>query len=62
MTSEPEVAWPLEAQLGEGPVWVERDEALWFVDIKKQLIHRFDPANGATQIGTSGMTKGHGLA
>lgn len=49
MTSEPKVAWPLEAQLGEGPVWVERDEALWFVDIKKQLIHRFDPANGATQ-------------
>ncbi len=47
MANEPEVAWALEAQLGEGPVWVERDQALWFVDIKKQLIHRLDPADGA---------------
>jgi xylono-1,5-lactonase len=38
--------WPLEAELGEGPVWVERDSALWFVDIKKQLVHRYDPATG----------------
>ncbi|HEV2594463.1 MAG TPA: SMP-30/gluconolactonase/LRE family protein [Sphingomicrobium sp.] len=39
--------WKLEAELGEGPVWVERDNALWFVDIKKHQIHRYDPANGA---------------
>lgn len=44
---EPEVAWNLEAELGEGPVWVERDRALWFVDIKKRKIHRFDPADGS---------------
>lgn len=43
----PSVAWEMECELGEGPVWVERDQALWFVDIKKQQIHRFDPANGA---------------
>jgi D-xylonolactonase len=47
MASEPSVAWALEAELGEGPVWVERDRALWFVDIKKQKIHRFDPASGS---------------
>jgi len=40
----PSPVWPLEAELGEGPVWVERDQALWFVDIKKQQVHRFDPA------------------
>jgi sugar lactone lactonase YvrE len=34
------------AELGEGPVWVERDRALWFVDIKKHRIHRYDPASG----------------
>jgi len=28
-------------------VWVERDRALWFVDIKKQQVHRYDPASGA---------------
>jgi xylono-1,5-lactonase len=40
----PSPIWELEAELGEGPVWVERDRALWFVDIKKQQIHRYDPA------------------
>src|SRR5260221_13269579 len=46
MTSEPRLVWDLEADLGEGPVWVERDSALWFTDIKSQRIFRFDPANG----------------
>lgn len=45
--AEPKVAWNLEAELGEGPVWVERDQALWFVDIKKHKIHRYDPADGS---------------
>lgn len=44
MSAEPTVIWELAAELGEGPVWVERDRALWFVDIKKQQVHRFDPA------------------
>ena len=35
------------AVLGEGPVWVGREQALWFVDIKGLKLHRFDPANGA---------------
>ena len=43
---EPAPVWELQAELGEGPVWVERDRALWFVDIKKHEIHRFDPATG----------------
>jgi sugar lactone lactonase YvrE len=46
MTSEPRLVWDLEADLGEGPVWVERDQALWFTDIKRQKIYRFDPASG----------------
>jgi sugar lactone lactonase YvrE len=49
MAAEPKVAWNLEAELGEGPVWVERDRALWFVDIKKQQVHRFDPAEDKKQ-------------
>jgi sugar lactone lactonase YvrE len=36
--------WAVGAQLGEGPVWA--DGALWFVDIKRRKIHRFDPAGG----------------
>jgi sugar lactone lactonase YvrE len=42
----PRDIWDVAAELGEGPVWVERDKALWFVDIKKQQIHRYDPAGG----------------
>src|SRR5947209_4876935 len=43
----PRPVWTLEAELGEGPVWVEQDRALWFVDIKKQQIHRYDPTDGS---------------
>jgi sugar lactone lactonase YvrE len=46
MTSEPRLVWDLKADLGEGPVWVERDRALWFTDIKRQKIYRFDPQSG----------------
>jgi D-xylonolactonase len=41
---EPRNVWNVAAELGEGPVWV--DGALWFTDIKKQKIHRYDPASG----------------
>jgi sugar lactone lactonase YvrE len=53
MISEPRVAWDVAAELGEGPVWVERDSALWFVDIKKHQIHRFDPSTDARQSWTA---------
>lgn len=39
-----ECVWPLGALLGEGPVWVARERALWFVDIKSHKLHRYDPA------------------
>jgi sugar lactone lactonase YvrE len=45
--SEVRPVWELQAELGEGPVWVERDSALWFVDIKKRQIHRYDPIRGS---------------
>jgi sugar lactone lactonase YvrE len=34
------------AELGEGPVWVARESALWFVDIKGRRLHRWHPASG----------------
>ncbi len=43
---ESRIVWPLAAQLGEGPLWVAEDAALWFVDIKGHAIHRFDPVTG----------------
>lgn len=43
---QPGCVWPLEAELGEGPVWSAAEGALWFVDIRQQRLHRFDPALG----------------
>jgi xylono-1,5-lactonase len=45
MAGAPRNAWNLHAELGEGPVWAQG--ALWFVDIKKRKVHRYEPASGA---------------
>lgn len=45
-TSEPVSIWQLGGPLLEGPVWVARDAALWFTDIKRHQIYRYDPASG----------------
>jgi len=47
MTGAPSPVWDLKAELCEGPVWTVRDEAIWFVDIKKQQIHRYEPRTAA---------------
>lgn len=36
----------LGMELGEGPIWI--DDALWFVDIKRNTVFRHDPASGET--------------
>ena len=36
----------IRAQLGEGPVWSSRDQALYWVDINAPSLNRFDPATG----------------
>jgi len=41
--------WPVGATLGEGPVWVTREAALWFTDIKQRKLHRLDPTSGNQQ-------------
>lgn len=38
----------VDAQLGEGPMWSAREHALWFVDIKGQLIYRYEEATRST--------------
>jgi xylono-1,5-lactonase len=46
MSAEPRSVLDVQATLGEGPVWVEREQALYFVDIKKHQVHRFHPETG----------------
>jgi sugar lactone lactonase YvrE len=43
----PECLWPVAAQVGESPVWVPREKALYFVDIYGDVLHRYHPASGA---------------
>ena len=43
-SATPQSVLSVGAILGEGPIWVARDAALWFVDIKGHCIHRYDPA------------------
>lgn len=44
-----ECVWPVGAELGEGPFWSAAEEAVWFVDIKGNRIHRYHEASGQTQ-------------
>jgi xylono-1,5-lactonase len=39
--------WPARAVLGEGPLWSARDNAVYWVDIKGQFLHRFSLADEA---------------
>ena len=42
-----DVVLAAEARLAEGPVWDPRSSCLWWVDIQRGQVHRFDPASGA---------------
>src|SRR6218665_2430039 len=42
MTTEPTCVWDVKATLGEGPIWY--GDTVWFVDIKGQKIHNYNPA------------------
>jgi len=53
MATAPVSVCDIHATLGEGPVWVAADQALWFVDIKQHKVHRFDPAVSSLRSWTS---------
>ena len=38
----PELAVDIDCIIGEGPVWDERDQTLYFIDILGRSMHRFD--------------------
>jgi sugar lactone lactonase YvrE len=45
-TGAPECVLEAGCELGEGPVWRADEAALWFVDIKRNRVHRFEPGSG----------------
>ena len=42
----PECVWNAHAQLGEGPMWSVREQALYWVDILGHRLHRYSPSEG----------------
>jgi xylono-1,5-lactonase len=50
---EAQQAVAVGATLGEGPVWIERDRTLRFVDIKGKRVYRYDPASGNLKFATA---------
>lgn len=46
---QPTSVWRAGAELGEGPVWVERESALYWVDIKGWAVHRLSWPDGKQQ-------------
>lgn len=42
----PECIWNAHAQLGEGPMWSVREQALYWVDILGHRLHRHSPSDG----------------
>jgi xylono-1,5-lactonase len=43
MTHEAHCVWDAGAVLGEGPLWSEREQALYWVDILSHRLHRYAP-------------------
>lgn len=44
--------WGAGALLGEGPLWAEDERALYWLDIKRDQIHRFEPGSEDRQTWT----------
>lgn len=49
MAAAVECVWPVGAQLGEGPFWSAAEQAVWFVDIKGNRLHRYHEPTGQTR-------------
>ena len=50
MTAEVERVLPIEAQLGECPVWSAEEAVLYWVDIDGCAVHAFDPVTATDRV------------
>jgi len=44
--TEVTLVWDAKAELGEGPIWSTRDQAVYWVDIKGRMLHRYRLGGG----------------
>lgn len=62
--NEPVCVVEVNCLLGESPIWSVEEQALYWVDIRNPMIHRYDPASGEhrtwpveTEIGSIGFAR-----
>ena len=53
--NEVEHVLAVQNELGEGPLWVPTEQALYWVDILNHLIFRYEPATGARHVFDPGV-------
>src|SRR5947209_13547559 len=53
-----DVALDARAELGEGPLWDEGEGVLWWVDIMRGHVHRFEPDRGHDRVFEVGQPVG----
>jgi sugar lactone lactonase YvrE len=56
--AEADVALDARAELGEGPLWDEGEGVLWWVDIMRGHVHRFDAERGHDHVFEVGQPVG----
>ncbi len=47
MDDRPELVVDAHAELAEGPVWDDRLQRLWWIDLLGGIVHQWDPSTGA---------------
>lgn len=47
---EPQVVFDAACETGEGPLWHEDEQALYWVDIPAGRVYRYDPASGENEV------------
>lgn len=45
-SAQPRCVWQAQAELGEGPLWIPHEQALYWVDILAAKLFRFEPSTG----------------
>jgi sugar lactone lactonase YvrE len=48
----------IKAQLGEGAIWNNQENLLWWVDIEKGILHKYNPVDGSDKEYTMGRRIG----
>lgn len=58
MNHQVEVRVPLNALVGEGPIWDSEKQVLWWIDIMSSELYAFDPRTGDNQVWHTGQHVG----